>query len=69
MLRTVSIMPGMETGAEDRTVYGQIERFKRAVAKSVSPLYLALGNHDIAQYGITEAAKLDSDQSFAGEAR
>ncbi len=57
------------TGSGDRTIYGQIERFKRAVAQSVAPLYLALGNHDIVHYGLTESAKLDSDQSVAGEAR
>ncbi len=57
------------TGTGDGIVYGQIERFKRAVARSVSPLYLALGNHDVVHYGLTESAKLDSDQSVAGEAR
>lgn len=57
------------TGTEGQTIYGQIDRFKRAAAHSAAPLYLALGNHDVVHYGLAENAKLDSDQSVAGEAR
>ncbi len=57
------------TGSGDRPVPGQIERFQRAVAQTVAPLYLALGNHDVVHYRLNENDKLDSDQSGAGEAR
>jgi len=57
------------TGTEGRIIYGQIDRFKQAAARSAAPLYLALGNHDVVHYGLAENAKLDSDQSVAGEAR
>ncbi|HWQ52378.1 MAG TPA: metallophosphoesterase [Bryobacteraceae bacterium] len=51
-------------------VNGQVDAFTRATKGSPAPLYLALGNHDIANYGVDPAAgKLLSVQFGAGEAR
>ena len=55
-------------GAGGGQVDGQIAAFRRATSRSPAPLYLALGNHDITDWGLA-AGEPDSDQSSAGEAR
>jgi 3',5'-cyclic AMP phosphodiesterase CpdA len=57
------------TGKDGMAVYGQIERFITAAARSAAPLYLALGNHDIQHYGLNANGKAAADQTVAGEAR
>ncbi len=58
------------TAADGTPVYGQVEAFMRATERSPAPLYLALGNHDIAHYGVNpETGKPQADLSAAGEAR
>jgi hypothetical protein len=55
-------------GAGGGWVDGQVEKFRRVTERSPAPLYLALGNHDIMELGITDG-RPDPDQSAAGEAR
>ncbi|HEU0141145.1 MAG TPA: metallophosphoesterase [Bryobacteraceae bacterium] len=51
-------------------VFGQLDAFRRATARSSIPLYLALGNHDIAHYGLApDGVKPMADQSVAAAAR
>ncbi len=58
------------TAAGGGAVHGQINAFRRAVAKSTIPLYLTLGNHDIEHYGIApDGVKAAGDQWLAGQAR
>lgn len=58
------------TSPDGKRIYGQVEAFLRAAARATAPLYLALGNHDIAHYSINpETGKPRADQSVAGEAR
>jgi 3',5'-cyclic AMP phosphodiesterase CpdA len=58
------------TAADGSPVYGQVEAFRRATERSPAPLYLALGNHDVANYDVNpETGKPRADQSGAGEAR
>jgi len=56
-------------GKGGHPVYGQIERFITASARSAAPIYLTLGNHDIQHYGVKEDGKPQGDQTVAGEAR
>jgi len=58
------------TAADGGVVRGQVEAFRRAVAKSPIPVYLTLGNHDIQHYGIApDGVKAVGDQAVAGMAR
>lgn len=56
-------------GDDGRRVYGQIDAFLRATRASPVPLFVLLGNHDLAHYGLSAAQKPAPDQSVAGEAR
>lgn len=55
--------------ADGRKVYGQIEAFQRATRAAPVPLFVLLGNHDLAHYGLSAAQKPAPDHSVAGEAR
>src|SRR5574340_1685019 len=58
------------TAAGGDVLRGQVEACRRATAKSLLPLYLKIGNHDIHHYGIApDGVKPDSDQTVAGAAR
>jgi 3',5'-cyclic AMP phosphodiesterase CpdA len=52
-----------------RKVGGQIDAFLCATRASPVPLFVLLGNHDLAHYGLSAAQKPAADQSVAGEAR
>lgn len=55
--------------ADGKPTFGQIDAFQRAVAGYRDPIYLLLGNHDLAHYAVSDAGKPASDQSVANEAR
>jgi 3',5'-cyclic AMP phosphodiesterase CpdA len=56
--------------ANTGVVHGQIEAFRRAIARSPIPLFLVLGNHDIQHYGLAaDGVKPAGDQSIAVAAR
>jgi 3',5'-cyclic AMP phosphodiesterase CpdA len=58
------------TGIDGSVIGGQVEAFRRAVARSPLPLFLTLGNHDVQHYGIAaDGVKPAADQSVAGAAR
>lgn len=52
-------------GAKGETVLGQIEAFAGPARQSPVPVHLALGNHDVLDYG----AKLEGDQSVVEAAK
>lgn len=57
-------------GPKLEPVCGQIEVFRRIMAESPAPVYLALGNHDIERYRWAGTPpKAAGDQSIAAEAR
>lgn len=70
ILITGDLIDGYTFVAGDgRRVSGQIEAFQRATRASPVPLFVLLGNHDLAHYGLSAAQKPAADQSVAGEAR
>lgn len=52
-------------GANSKPIHGQVDAFAAIARQSPIPIYLALGNHDVVDYG----ASLTADQSVVEEAR
>lgn len=70
ILVTGDLIDGYSFVADDgRRVYGQIDAFLRATRACPVPLFVLLGNHDLAHYGLSAAQRPAADQSVAGAAR
>jgi 3',5'-cyclic AMP phosphodiesterase CpdA len=70
ILITGDLIDGFSFAVGDgRRVFGQIDAFQRATAACRVPVFVLLGNHDIAHYGLSAAGKPAADQAVAGEAR